>query len=70
VLLSIDTPKMKWAPSPHSQAAPAGHGLPDQLGQPYGKGRVFASTMGHAPEVFQNAAVLAFLAGIQFAWAT
>lgn len=69
VLLSIDTSKMEMGGRHRilKQRQPD-MDFPISWVKTYGKGRVFASTMGHAPEVFQNAAVLQhFLAGVQFA---
>jgi hypothetical protein len=67
VLLSVDTSKSK----PTHKLLPVreqDHDFPLAWIRMEGKGRVFCSGMGHVPDVFWNAPLLAhFLAGIQFA---
>ena len=55
MLLSIDTPKMEMGGRHRIlKQRQQDMDFPISWIKTYGKGRVFASTMGHAPEVFQN----------------
>lgn len=67
VLLSIDTTKMDTT-RPMLPQRREDMEFPVSWIKPYGKGRVFYTTMGHSPSAFTNPALLKhFLAGIQFA---
>lgn len=69
VLLSIDVSKMEMGPQ-HRILKQRQQDLdfPVSWVKPYGKGRVFYSSMGHNAKIFTDPALLEhFLAGIQFA---
>jgi len=70
VLLSVDLEKSDFDPAKRRflPARLADKDFPMAWIKPYGKGRVFYTAFGHAPEIFSNPVLLeSFLAGIQYA---